>query len=267
VTAAIEFLKPLSPRERQERNRREMTEAILAAARVVMRRDGVAALNLHEIARMVGVQTSALYKYFPSKAALYDELFRRGMRLVHERFDAVYREHGPGWERLGAWAETRLAFAYENPDLEHLLFGRDVPGFTPSEESLALSRKRLAAATQAMQEIIDAGVIDPGMPVERARDLFLAMTSGLTTQHLANEPDLPVGQGRFGSLIPDAIRLFQAAWTPKGVGLSGPSDRLSDASANPRKGVSDHAADSPGDSGDRETSDRGRGSRPARRPR
>jgi len=212
--ATLDFQKPLSPKERQERNRREMTEAILAAARVIMRRDGVAALNLHEIARMVGVQTPALYKYFPGKAAVYDELYRRGMALIQDRFAAVYREHEPGWGRLRAWAETRAAFAQENPDLEHLLFGRDVPGFIPSDESMALSWERLASARHAFQEVIDAGVIDPGMSADRALDLFLAVTSGITAQHLANEPHLPVGQGRFGSLIPDAIHLFETAWAP-----------------------------------------------------
>ena len=68
-----------------------------------------------------------------------------------------------------------------------------------------------------MQEMVDASVIAPGIPVERAYDLFLAMTNGITTQHLANEPHLPVGEGRFGGLIPDAIRLFQAAWVPTGT--------------------------------------------------
>ncbi|HZU11748.1 MAG TPA: TetR/AcrR family transcriptional regulator [Chloroflexota bacterium] len=238
---AVEFQKPLSPKERQERNRREMTEAILAAARVIMRRDGVAALNLHEIARMVGVQTSALYKYFPGKAAIYDELYRRGMTLIYERLQAVYAEYPPSWERLRAWAETRMAFAQENPDLEHILFGRDVPGFTPSEDSMALSRQRLDSARQTMQEVIDAGIIAPGVPVERALDLFLAVTSGITMQHLANEPHLPVGQGRFGSLIPDALDLFRSTWSRQ---RSGPAQ-----SDNTLKGGNDRAANPSGDRG------------------
>lgn len=247
---ALEFQKPLSPKERQERNRREMTEAILAAARAIMRQDGVAALNLHEIARMMGVQTSALYKYFPGKAAIYDELYRRGMQMIHERLEAVYREYPPGWDRLRTWAEVRFAFAQENPDLEHLLFGRDVPGFVPSEESMVLSRERLDAAQRAMQESIDAGVIDAGVPVERALDIFLAVTSGITHQHLANEPHLPLGQGRFGSLIPDIMRLFQAAWAPhEGAPavMSGPLDLERKDQHHAGKGGSNHATNSPGD--------------------
>lgn len=235
----IRFQKPPSLRERHQQSRHEMTQAILTAARLIMQRDGVAALNLHEIARMIGVQTSALYKYFPSKAALYDELFRLGTQMIYERMEAVYRRYEPGWERLHAWAATRMAFAQENPDLEHLLYHRDVPGFTPSEESMELSRKRLQSARAAMEEVINAGVIDPSVPVDRALDLFLAVTSGITEQHIANEPHLPVGQGRFGSLIPDALRLFQAAWSPAGAM---PRDQ-SIPQAPSQKGENNHAAE------------------------
>jgi AcrR family transcriptional regulator len=236
----LEFDKPQSLKERRAHGRQEMTDAILAAARIIMQRDGVAALNLHEIARMVGVRTPALYRYFPGKSAIYDELFRRGMRDVLELFEALYRDYPPGWERLYAWAEARLSFAHDNPDLDHLLFGRDVPGFTPSEESMAVSRTRYESAVRAMQEMIDAGVIAPGVPVERALDLFLTVTSGLASQHMANEPDLPVGQGRFGSLIPDAMRLFRAAWTPGVAAPRGPDQRMDDV-LDPSVGGGDDA--------------------------
>ena len=39
-----------------------------------------------------------------------------------------------------------------------------------------------------------------------------AVTHGLTVQHMANEPHLPVGSGRYGGLIPAAVALFAAAW-------------------------------------------------------
>ncbi len=50
------FHRPASLPERRTQGRQEMTAAILAASRAVMRRDGVAALNLNEVARMVGIQ-------------------------------------------------------------------------------------------------------------------------------------------------------------------------------------------------------------------
>jgi hypothetical protein len=43
------------------------------------------------------------------------------------------------------------------------------------------------------------------------------MIHGLTAQHMANEPALPIGSGRFGSQIPAAVALFRATWDPQGT--------------------------------------------------
>lgn len=204
----------LSPKERRQRNREEMSTAILETARDIMREEGVAALNLSEVARRVGVTTAALYRYFPSKLALYDALFRLGMRLFGEAMEAVWQTHAPSWELLHIWFETQLTFAKEHPELYQLLFERPVPGFAPSEESMAESREVLTAAVGVLREVIDAGIIAPGVAPERAFDLFIVVRQGLISQHLANEPHLPIGQGRFGSLIPDAMAMLEAAWAP-----------------------------------------------------
>ncbi|HXX78217.1 MAG TPA: hypothetical protein VEI53_06990 [Ktedonobacteraceae bacterium] len=63
---------------------------------------------------------------------------------------------------------------------------------------------------------LEQGNLVLGIPVAQARDLFIAMMHGLTALHMANEPDVPVGQGRYGSLIPAANALFRAAWDIKG---------------------------------------------------
>jgi hypothetical protein len=47
-------------------------------------------------------------------------------------------------------------------------------------------------------------------------DTVSAIMHGLTAQHLANEPDLPIGQGRFGSLIPVVVSILEKAWPLKG---------------------------------------------------
>jgi Bacterial regulatory proteins, tetR family/Aldehyde dehydrogenase family len=47
----------------------------------IMREEGVAALNLRELARRLRFTVQAVYKYYPSKMALYDALFREGTRI------------------------------------------------------------------------------------------------------------------------------------------------------------------------------------------
>jgi hypothetical protein len=51
------------------------------------------------------------------------------------------------------------------------------------------------------------------LPPEQTADLVIAITHGLTALHMANEPDLPLGQGRFGALIPAALSVLDKAWS------------------------------------------------------
>lgn len=196
----------LSPEERRERNRQEMIDAILAVSRDIMREEGVGALNLQEVARRVGMSAPSLYNYFPGKMAIYEAVFARGMRLYRETSRQILAEHGPGPEGRRAALAHFMSFSLQYPELFHLLFERPVPDFVPSEEGMVEARKLLAFSDDIVRRQRAAGEIDDSIPLEQARDLFVAVMHGLTALHLANEPHLPVGQGRFGSLIPLASR-------------------------------------------------------------
>jgi AcrR family transcriptional regulator len=202
----------LSPQERRQRNREEMMNAILDAARQVMREEGVAALNLQEVARRVGVRAPSLYEYFPGKMAIYDALFRMGARIYAERMHRLNESTDSFWARSQAGLENYMSFAQEYPELYQLVFERPVPGFVPSEESMNESRELLGRADQILEQGLEHGSLVLGISPVQARDLFIAMMHGMTALHMANEPDIPVGSGRFGSLIPAALALFRAAW-------------------------------------------------------
>jgi AcrR family transcriptional regulator len=206
----------LSPQERRQRNRdrnrEEMKAAILDAARAVMREQGVAALNLQEVARRVGMRAPSLYEYFSGKMAIYDALFRMGVRLYAERAGRRSLTAPSFWESLQAGLENYMTFAQEYPELYQLVFERPVPGFVPSEESMNESRQLLARVDQVIEHGLERGSLALGISPIQARDLSIAMMHGLTALHMANEPEIPVGSGRFGSLIPAALALFRAAW-------------------------------------------------------
>jgi AcrR family transcriptional regulator len=222
----------LSPKERRirnrERNREEMQAAILDAARAVMREQGVAALNLQEVARRVGVRAPSLYEYFPGKMAIYDALFRLGVRLYAERSELLAHTSPSLWDYARASLQLYMTFAQEYPELYQLCFERPVPGFVPSEESMNESRQfLLERGEQIVEQGLEQGSLVPGISPAQARDLFLAMTHGLTALHMANEPELPVGSGRFGSLIPAAMALFQASWDPEYAQSASETDTVS----------------------------------------
>jgi AcrR family transcriptional regulator len=201
-----------SPAERRQRNREEVRTAILDAARAVMHEQGVAALSLREVARRVRMQAPSLYAYFPSKMALYDALFLLGVRLRAEYRDRDDVGREGFWDQLEGRFESYMRFAQEHPELYQLAYERPVPGFMPSPESLEEAFRAPAGLEQMLGDAVAAGEVVLDVPVAQARDLLIAMIHGLTAHHMANEPELPVGSGRFGSQIPAAIALFRAKW-------------------------------------------------------
>jgi AcrR family transcriptional regulator len=199
-------------KQRRRQYREEVIEDILTIARQMMQQDGVAALSFNAIARRLGMQPPSLYTYFASKHAIYDELFRRGFIEFGRQTDERPHQDGPLRDNLQSAMETYLRFAQENPDLYQLMFQRPVPDFVPSEESLAVSLALVAKAQAQLSRVIERGEIKTSLPTAEALDLFIAFQHGLTELHLANNPELPVGQGRFGHLIPQAVQLFLDAW-------------------------------------------------------
>lgn len=199
-------------RQRRRRYRDEIIEDVLGIAREMMRRDGVAALSFNEIARRLGMQPPSLYHYFASKNAIYDELFRRGFEEFGRKMADRPGQDDTLREKLRSAMETYMRFAQENPDLYQLMFQRPVPEFVPSETSMAASLATLGAARAQFTETLQSGELTLGMPLEEALDLIIAFEHGLTELHLANNPQLPVGEGRFGKLIPQAVEMILGAW-------------------------------------------------------
>lgn len=198
--------KSISPRV--QRNRNAATASILEAARAIMREEGVAALSMHELARRVEMRAPSLYNYFSSKMEIYDALFRLGITLWKETLAKVEAESNSIEVEIRNVITSYMTFALENPDLYQLCFERPVPGFVPSQESLDLSFGVLNAARQRLRQFKQE--LNTDLTVNQIVDLVIAISHGLTAMHLANEPHLPVGKGRFGSLIPAAMNMLDA---------------------------------------------------------
>src|ERR1700744_6177428 len=86
-----------APRTPRERRRVQTREENLDAALAVMTEQGVAALNLTEVARRVGLRQPSLYQYFDSRTSVYDALFERGARTHHDLLAAAVGVGGEGW--------------------------------------------------------------------------------------------------------------------------------------------------------------------------
>jgi len=200
--------------DRRRRRREQTIEEILGVAVDVMARDGVAGLSLSEVARRMGIQPPSLYKYFPSKLALYDELFKRGARQTLAVFRAAVAQAGPGWAALAAGIEATMRWGLDHQVLGQLLNWRPVPGFEPSAEAFAPSVELVGEIRRLLQAAADRGELDPAAACQDGEALLAVLIAGVMSQQLANQPRASWDQGRFTRLTPQVLQLFQRAYPP-----------------------------------------------------
>ena len=72
---------------------------------------------------------------------------------------------------------------------------------------VAIQRAQLANA-------VARGEVGPEADSDEAIYLISTLITGVVSQAMANEPDLPWGEGRFTSSFPRLIALFRAAYPP-----------------------------------------------------
>jgi AcrR family transcriptional regulator len=185
-------------RDRRAERRAATRDEILGAAWELVRERGLAELSLRDLGDRVGMRAQSLYSYFPSKDAIYDEMFLEGNRELLARMEAIGSDVGTPEEHLRTGAHMFVEFAVEDPARSALLFLRVLPGFAPSPEAYAPAVRVLEMAGERLAA---AGITAPGL-----LDLWTALQSGLISQQLANDP----GGDRWVRLLDDAVDMFLA---------------------------------------------------------
>lgn len=203
------------PPDRRARRRQETIREILDIARDVMTEEGVNGLSLAEVARRLGVKPPSLYKYFPSLMAIYDALFLEGQRENLEVMRSGMQSGAPGLDALIAGLDASGQWGLDNRALAELLFWRPVPSFTPSPEAFAVSLEMVELQRGALADAVAKGELGPGANDEGAIYLVSTLIAGALGQAIANEPELPWGEGRFSSWFPTLMRLLPAAFPPE----------------------------------------------------
>jgi AcrR family transcriptional regulator len=188
----------------REKRRRSARDAITAAAWSLVREDGLAALSLRDLAKRVGISTPTVYAYFESKNAIYDAMFAEAATEFADRITQPYVSKDPR-AALTENLHRFLVFCTSDVARFQLLFQRPIPDFEPSAASLAPA----IVAFDAMRERLALNdVTDPARI-----DLWTALTSGLVSQQVANDP----GGDRWTRLIEDVVAMFLAYCQPVGT--------------------------------------------------
>lgn len=199
---------------RRARRRAETQEEILGIALDVMAEEGAAGLSLSTVARRLGVRPPSLYKYFPSRHAVYDALFTRGQEGYLAAVRGAARPHEPGLGAMRAALEAGARWIMDNQTLAQLLFWRPVPGYTPSPEAYAPALAVHEHFAGLVRGAVARGELHPDAAGQEGLDLASSLIAGVVSQQLANEPGATYDEGRYTRLVPRLTALLAAAYPP-----------------------------------------------------
>ena len=145
------------------RVRAELTREITEVARRHLATDGAAALSLRAVARELGMASSAVYRYFPSRddllTALIVDAYEAVGAAAEQAEAAVDRADLRGRWRAGCRAVRGWALAH--PHEYALVYGSPVPGYAAPASTVAPAGRVGELLCRIVADGIAAGLVDP----------------------------------------------------------------------------------------------------------
>lgn len=145
----------MGTKERRERERQELRQSILAAARDIAGQDGWQAVTIRRVAERVEYSPPMIYEHFASKEAMLLELIRAGFAMLLAEMRRA-ADSAPGAEaRVLVLAQAYWAFAWEHAELYQMMHGMGGVPFCGGA-GLPLAEGSLAEADAVFEYTLEA---------------------------------------------------------------------------------------------------------------
>ncbi|WP_416985276.1 TetR/AcrR family transcriptional regulator [Streptomyces sp. T028] len=179
------------------RARIEVTAAIKEEARRQLAADGAAKLSLRAVARELGMVSSALYRYFPSRDDLLTALIIDAYDSLGERAEAAHAAVA-GAEPVRRWVavcEAVRGWAQTHPHEYALIYGTPVPGYSAPRTTVPAASRVGLLLIGIVREAHQTRVLEVPLLTDELVPEAVRMAGDLA-------PDLP----------PGAVAALVAAW-------------------------------------------------------
>ena len=113
----------MGTKERRDRERQELRQAILRASRDIAAQEGWQSVSIRKVAERIEYSPPTIYEHFSSKEGLLLELMREGFRLLMERVQAGSSSAAAPADRIRAVALAYWDFAWDYPELYQVMHG------------------------------------------------------------------------------------------------------------------------------------------------
>ena len=173
----------------RDRARAEITEEIKQVGRRHLAEQGSAALSLRAVAREVGMVSSAVYRYFPSR----DDLLTA---LIVDAYDAVgdaaeqalaSRKRSGVVARWLSASKAIRAWALANPHEYALIYGSPVPGYAAPPDTIDPA----ARVAVALLGVVVEGVASGEISLHESMSMPRAVHADFTNLRTLAAPEVP----------------------------------------------------------------------------
>ncbi|MFG1925121.1 TetR/AcrR family transcriptional regulator [Cryptosporangium sp. NPDC048952] len=177
---------PNAPRTARARAREELTREIKDAAGRQLTEVGAAALSLRAVARELGMASSAVYRYFPSRDDLLTALIVDAYDAIGDAAEkaeaAVERKHhAQRWLAVATGART---WAIAHPEEYALIFGSPVPGYRAPQDTIDPATRIPRLLLELLE---DAAPTNAPAPASKPTHTDFGILRALTAPSLTDE--------------------------------------------------------------------------------
>jgi AcrR family transcriptional regulator len=217
------------PPTARERVRAELTAEIADAARRQLAEVGAVALSLRAVARELGMASSAVYRYFPSRDQLLTRLIVDGYDQLGAAAEAADDPAATPLDRWLAVCRAVRTWARAHPHEYALLYGTPVPGYRAPPDTVPAAARVAAVLGRILGDAARAGDLPAGTGAREPRLVSDAAVAVLGGEHPALDETVRVRAllawssiygtvsfelfGHFVGSVEDADRYFDRAMT------------------------------------------------------
>lgn len=196
-------------RQRREREKQEVRQGILAAAREIALQDGWQSVTIRKVAERIEYSPPTIYEYFASKDDILLELHREGFRQLAAALKAARESTEDREERLLKMGEVYWNFAMRNPELYQVMHSLGGVPLECNEKPMS-AREAFVTTQQALADWAESvGVRIPDE--EGAVQIIHSLLHGLVS--LAMVDRIMGGEPRAKQLVQRAIHEMLLAWS------------------------------------------------------
>jgi AcrR family transcriptional regulator len=198
----------MGSKERRERERQEIRQSILSAARQIAIEEGWQAVTTRKVAERIEYSQPTIYEYFDNKEAILMALLYQGFEQVLSEMRSTKAQHEQPEAQLLTMSRAYWAFAFRCPELYQVMHGLGGVSFshadTPADARaiFALLRETLYAWMQAE----DIAIAEP----DAAIDAIWGLVHGLITLTMMGR--IAQGEQRARRIMEQTILDLLHAW-------------------------------------------------------